>query len=179
MGIITLKGENIKLRALEPEDLDFLYILENDEAIWEVSNTQKPYSKFVLKEYLKNSHQDIYEAKQVRLVIENIVSESCIGFIDLFDFDPNHRRVGVGIVIHKAEDKNKGFAFEALQLVCNYSFSHLNLHQIYASITEDNNASISLFEKAGFTQTGINKDWIFSNGSFKNELFYQLISHVH
>ena len=66
---MTLKGKNIHLRALEPEDLDFLYEIENNESIWEVSNTQTPYSKWVLKNYLENAHQDIYEAKQLRLVI--------------------------------------------------------------------------------------------------------------
>ena len=49
---MTLKGQNIHLRALEPEDLDFLYEIENNESIWEVSNTQTPYSKWVLKNYL-------------------------------------------------------------------------------------------------------------------------------
>ena len=71
---MTLKGQNIHLRALEPEDLDFLYEIENNESIWEVSNTQTPYSKWVLKQYLENAHQDIYEAKQLRLVI--VLSET-------------------------------------------------------------------------------------------------------
>ena len=37
---MTLKGQNIHLRALEPEDLAFVYALENDLSVWEVSQTQ-------------------------------------------------------------------------------------------------------------------------------------------
>lgn len=172
---MTLKGNNIYLRALEPEDLDFLYNLENDETLWEVSNTNHPYSRYVLKQYLDNSYRDIYEVKQLRLVICKNVNETQVGFIDLFDFEPKHKRVGVGIVIFSEEDKRKGFASEALQLVCNYAFKNLNVHQIYAAITEGNQGSIKLFENAGFERSGIKKDWIFSNATYKSEYLYQLI----
>ena len=174
--MMTLKGNTVYLRALEPTDLDFLFQLENNEEVWEVSNTTSPFSKFVLTQYLENSHKDIYEAKQLRLVICVSESNRAIGCIDLFDFEPKHKRVGVGILITSEENKQKGFASEALQLMSNYVFQHLELHQIYAGITEDNIASIKLFEKAGFIKTGIKKDWISSKGIFKNELQYQLIN---
>ena len=51
--MVTLQGLNIYLRALEPEDLEFIYRIENDENIWEVSNTQTPYSKFLIRQYLE------------------------------------------------------------------------------------------------------------------------------
>ena len=104
-----LKGNSIKLRPLEPEDLEFLYDSENDESNWLISGTQVPYSKYLLKQYIENSHQDIYEAKQVRLVIESNNTFIPIGLIDLFDFDPLHKRAGVGILINP-RFQNKGFA---------------------------------------------------------------------
>ena len=170
----TLKGESVFLRALEVSDLDFLYKLENDESLWEVSNTATPYSKFILKQYLDNSHRDIYDIKQLRLVICNSANAEAVGFIDLFDFDPKHNRVGVGIVIFSEENKRKGFASEALKLTCNYAFKHLSVHQVFAGISAENIGSIQLFEKAGFEKAGIIKDWIFSNGIYKDEYFYQL-----
>ena len=171
----TLKGEHVFLRALEAIDLDFLYRLENDESLWEISNTTAPYSKYILARYLENSHRDIYEVKQLRLVICKNDDEKAIGLIDLFDFEPKHNKVGVGIVIFSEREKRKGFAFEALKLTCRYAFAHLNVHQVYAGITEENTESIRLFEKAGFERTGLKKDWIFSGGNYKNEYLYQLI----
>jgi diamine N-acetyltransferase len=46
-----IKGENIHLRALEPEDVDVLYKWENNREIWHVSNTQTPFSRYVLEQF--------------------------------------------------------------------------------------------------------------------------------
>ncbi|PTX61722.1 diamine N-acetyltransferase [Kordia periserrulae] len=173
--MLTLTGEKLHLRALEPEDLDFIYDIENDETIWEISATQTPYSRFLIKQYLENAHLDIYEAKQLRLVMMSHNKET-IGLIDLFDFDPKNKRVGVGLLIAKSEFRHKGYGKEALELVCNYAFKHLQVHQLYANIDEENAASIKLFETAGFQQIGVKKDWNFVNGNFKNELLYQKLS---
>ena len=169
----TLIGENINLRALEPEDLDFLFSTENNESFWEISNTQLPFSKYILKKYIENAHQDIYEAKQYRFVICK-ANGNAVGMIDLFDFNPQHNRVGVGILLLPVY-QNKGFGFDALELIIDYAFTYLNVHQIYANITSDNLKSISLFEKLNFKQAGIKKDWIYSNSTYKDEIFYQLI----
>ncbi|NND64173.1 MAG: GNAT family N-acetyltransferase [Flavobacteriaceae bacterium] len=172
----TLSGADVYLRALEPGDLDFLYALENDEAIWEVSNTTTPYSKFVLKQYLENAHRDIYEVKQLRLVICTSENDRTIGFVDLFDFDPKHKRVGVGIIIHEDANRNSGFATQTLELLKIYTKEQLGVHQMFANITMDNEASLRLFEKVGFKESGVKKDWILSSGTYKDELIYQYIN---
>tara|TARA_R110002072_G_scaffold168505_1_gene322100 strand:- start:1421 stop:1945 length:525 start_codon:yes stop_codon:yes gene_type:complete len=170
----TLKGKNLNLRAIEPEDLNFLHTIENNEIFWEVSHTQAPFSRYVLKQYLENAHLDIYETKQLRLIIEDVFDKKQVGMIDLFDFNPQHKRAGVGILIHPYF-QNRGFAAEALSLLINYAFSYLNLHQLYANITPDNIKSISLFEKHNFTKIGIKKDWLLSKGKYKDEILFQLI----
>ncbi|MFD2586854.1 GNAT family N-acetyltransferase [Croceitalea marina] len=172
--MLGLKGENIYLRALEKQDLDFLYKLENNTEIWEVSGTLAPYSKGVLQLYLDNAHRDIYEVKQLRLCICN-TEDLVIGLIDLFDFDPKNLRAGVGIIIMEEKNRNKGVGEEALDLVSNYVFTKLNLHQLYANILETNAPSIRLFEKKGFQKVGIKKDWILTDGTFKNEVLYQKV----
>jgi diamine N-acetyltransferase len=171
---MTLKGKKNSLRALEPEDLEFLYQIENDESFWEISHTQKPFSRYMLKQYLESAHLDIYETKQLRFIIEETATKKQVGMIDLFDYNPQHKRAGVGILIHPDFQK-KGFASEALSLLINYSFSHLQLHQLYANITSDNMQSISLFKKHNFFKVGLKKDWILSKGKFKDEVLFQLI----
>lgn len=173
--MITLKGTNIYLRALEPEDLEFVYAIENNESVWEVSNTQTPYSRFLIKQYLENAHQDIYEAKQLRLAICLNDSQKAIGLIDLFDFDPKNSRAGLGLVIADLESRNKGIGSEALELVINYSFQQLQLHQLYANIGSDNEISLQLFTKFSFQKIGIKKDWNKVQNCFKDELLFQLI----
>lgn len=173
---MTLKGQNIYLRALEPEDLEFIYAIENDESIWEVSHTQTPYSRFLIRQYLENAHQDIYEAKQLRLAICVTNSSEAIGLIDLFDFDPQHLRAGIGILIQNSSDRNNGIGSEALQLLIEYAFSKLQLHQLYANIGTDNEASLQLFAKFGFQKIGIKKQWNKVNNVYKDEALFQLIN---
>lgn len=169
----NLIGKNISLRALEPEDIDFLFLTENNELFWEVSSTQVPFSKHLLKQYINNAHQDIYEAKQYRFVICNSTNMP-IGMIDLFDFNPQHNRVGIGILL-LPQYENKGYATDALELVIDYAFQYLNIHQLYANITSENKKSIALFEKLNFKLVGTKKDWIYTNKQYKDELLYQLI----
>jgi diamine N-acetyltransferase len=173
--MVTLHGENIYLRALEPEDLEFVYAIENDESIWEISNTITPYSKFLIRQYLENAHQDIYEAKQLRLAICKKENSTAIGLIDLFDFDVRNKRAGVGIIIQNEIDRSSGFGKEALKLVIDYAFEHLQVHQLYANIGTENKASLALFTTFGFEKIGVKKDWNFVGNAFQDEAIFQLI----
>jgi diamine N-acetyltransferase len=169
----TLKGKNIFLRALELEDIDYLFSIENNEKYWSISDSQIPFSKYLLNRYLKNSDMDIYEAKQLRLVIADFQNIT-IGLIDLFDIDFKNNRAGVAIIINE-KMRSKGFAKEALELLIKYSKTHLSLHQLYCNILEDNTHSVNLFKSVEFKQVGLKKDWIKFDGKYKNELLLQLI----
>ncbi|WP_158962875.1 GNAT family N-acetyltransferase [Myroides fluvii] len=173
--MIRLESETIYLRALEPEDLEFIYQIENDLSLWEVSNTQTPYSRFLIHQYLENAHLDIYEAKQLRLVICSKTTAKTVGLIDLFDFDPKNGRAGVGIVIQEPTNRAQGIGSQALELVINYSREYLYLNQLYANIAADNQASIQLFEKCDFRIIGIKKAWTRVGQTYKDEIMYQLI----
>lgn len=174
--MLTLKGENIYLRALEPNDLEFVYAVENDEAMWHVSNTQTPYSRFLIRQYLENAQQDIYEAKQLRLAICKDQDFPAVGLIDLFDFDAKNNRAGVGILIKDTDNRNSGIGTEALGLIIDYAFRQLNLHQLYANIDTENEPSLSLFGGFGFERIGTKKQWNLFDGQYKDEALFQLIN---
>jgi RimJ/RimL family protein N-acetyltransferase len=89
----TLVFGKIRLRPLEPEDIDILYEWENNMEIWEAGNTKTPFSRYILAQYIKESGKDIYEQKQLRLIIQTETGEP-VGAVDLFDFDPYHLRAG-------------------------------------------------------------------------------------
>jgi diamine N-acetyltransferase len=173
--MVSLKGEHIYLRALEPEDLDFVYDIENDTSLWALSDTQTPYSRFLIKQYLENAQQDIFEAKQLRLAICTLEGIA-IGLIDVFDFDIKNKRAGIGILIKDEVNRYKGFGKEALDLLVTYCFKTLHLHQVYANISETNSASLNLFENNGFKKIGLKRDWSFDGQQFSNEYMLQRIN---
>lgn len=178
--MILLTGKSIRLRAVEPGDLDAFYEWENDPQNWLVGNTLVPFSRHVLEKYIDSARVDIYEARQLRLMIESTGEASTgsgtIGTIDLFDFDPQHRRAGVGILIARKEHRMQGLATEALEILIKYAFSTLQLHQLYCNINEDNLASLKLFKKHGFREIGKKVDWIRQNNSWINVILLQLIN---
>ncbi|MFM7055051.1 MAG: GNAT family N-acetyltransferase [Bacteroidota bacterium] len=170
-----IKGERINLRAVEPYDRDLMYAWENDTRNWHVSGTLSPFSKHTVDEFLKNAKEDIYTSRQLRLAIDlnEHPQPRTIGYIDLFDFEPPHRRAGVGVLIGEQSDRGKGLATESLQLLCGYAKDVLNLHQLYCHIHQDNHSSIKLFTKAGFVPCGELKDWTFVSGQWKHVGVFQ------
>jgi diamine N-acetyltransferase len=170
-----MKYMEISLRALEPEDLELLYEWENNLSNWIISNTVAPFSKYTLKRYLENSHKNIYETGQLRLMIDHTPDSTTIGTIDIFDFDTFHKRAGLGILIAKEEFRRKGYASMSLKCLVDYCFSTLQLHQVYCNILANNCESMDLFKKIGFVQAGIKKDWIKTSDGYIDEYFFQLI----
>lgn len=173
---MVLEDEGIRLRAVEPEDLELLYRWENDEANWKQSNNIVPYSRYILKRYIAGSGKSIYETGQLRLMIDVLPEKRTVGSIDLFDFDHFNKRAGIGILIADPADRKKGFASSALSCLIDYAFETLGLHQLWCNILEKNSESMNLFEGHGFIRCAARKDWIQSGGSWETECTLQLIS---
>lgn len=165
--------ENVRLRALEPADLELLYLWENDPEIWRVSATIAPMSREVLSKLISDQKYDLYASRQMRLMID--VDNVSVGCVDLFNFEPLHRRFGVGILIYADEHRRRGYASRVIEQVKDYAHNILDLKQIWVNINEDNPASIALFESCGFVLSARRKEWINRAGKFIDELEYQYI----
>ena len=163
----------INLRALELDDLEFLFEIENNRNLWKISHTILPFSKYYLEKYVKESNLDIFSEKQFRFVI-SLENKHPIGLIDLFDFDPVSHRAGIGIVIDKKYRK-KGYALESIKLIEDISKKDLQIHQLYVNVGIDNKISLDLFNKLGYTEIGIKKDWNYINGKYTDEVSFQKI----
>ncbi len=174
-----MKYEKVRLRALEPEDLELLYEWENNDAYWVISNTVSPFSKYTLKRYMENSHKSIYETGQLRLMIDISEEKKTIGTIDIFDFDPFHKRAGIGILIADEAQRKKGYASMSLKCLIDYCFRTLQLHQLYCNILSNNSESIDLFKKMGFTESGMKKEWVKTTDGYLDEYMFQLINTQH
>ncbi|MDD2635108.1 MAG: GNAT family protein [Bacteroidales bacterium] len=170
-----LTSETIRLRKPEPEDLEFLYSIENNSDFWFVSNTKSPFSKWQLKQHIEHTVYDIYTNKELRLIIEDKKTKKTFGLVDLFEFDPFHKRVGIGIMINE-NDRKQGLASECINTIIDYCFNILEINQIWCNIDAENLVSVKLFEKAGFTVSGVLKQWKVQNSEYKDVLFYQLLN---
>lgn len=172
---MLLQNNNIYLRAVEPEDLDYLYKWENDTNLWIHGNTLAPYSKNTLRQYIEEAQQyDIFQSNQLRLVICKKKDDAIVGAVDIYDVDVHSRRAGVGVLVDE-EYREQGFAKQALELVKTYVFEFLDLHQLYAHISVNNQKSIDLFEKIGYKQAGMLKHWIHTPDGYEDVALVQLV----
>ena len=169
---MLLESEKIKLRAVEPEDLEVLYRWENNPDYWHAGELRTPHSKFELKQYILSSGKNIYENKQIRFMIELKSSRETVGTIDLFDFDVFNSRVGVGLLIDEPQRRN-GLAEESLKLIEEFVFCYLKINQLYAHIVETNKTSENLFEKRKFVKTCVLKNWVSSENGFSDVMLFQ------
>mgnify|MGYP001305036101 CR=1 FL=1 len=166
-----MKIKGLFLRALEPSDIKILMQIENDEKFWKYSNTTEPLSQNILSSFIAEQKRDIFEVKQKRFVISSLKFQT-LGFVDLFDFEPLHRRAGVGILIID-KFRGKGLGKKALDLLIIHSKKNLNINCLFANIAYENKASVSLFKSTGFVKVGLKKSWNFYHNSFHDEYLYQ------
>lgn len=148
----------VKLRAMEPEDLEILYTIENNQSEWNVGATNVPYSRYVLRDYIANTASDIYADRQLRLMVDNGSGET-VGIADLVGFDPRHGRAEIGIVILDRY-RRSGYALAALTQLISYARSILHLHQLYAIVPVSNTACIRLFDKLSFGEGCRLREWL-------------------
>lgn len=161
----------MRLRALEPIDVDTLYSWENNPAVWGVGSTLAPYSRKQLWDYIDSYDGDIYSAKQLRLMIDLPGGET-IGTVDLYDFDAANSRCAVGILIAPPY-RRKGYGRAALDALADYCRTRLSLHQLYCIAGADNIASRTLFERAGYTISGRLRSWLRSANTYTDAYIYQ------
>ena len=175
---MLLENENIRLRAVEPEDLDRLYTWENNPQLWDVGNTRNPYSRYVLKQYIINSDKDIYETRQLRLMMVSVLTGETVGTVDLFDFDIHNSRIALGLFVDSTF-QGKGYAKQSLHLVEEYVFGYLKINQLYCHIAENNIPSIRLFEQENYYKNGLLKEWIKTANGFENIVLFQQFKEVY
>ena len=171
---MNIEGRICRLRALEPEDIEVMYGWENDTNVWRDSGTTAPFSRHVLSRLIEEQQFDIYATRQMRLVIEDVATRETVGAVDIFEFDPHNRRVGVGIII-SPPFRRRGFALDALRALERYARDILHLHQLWCSIAEDNTASLALFARAEYEQCGRRREWLLTTNGTVDEILMQKI----
>lgn len=168
-----IESKNLRLRAVEPEDLENLLIWENSTALMRFGEAHLPYSRDLMQRYIETASDDLYIAKQFRFMLEILSTGETIGHLDLHDFDPQHLRAAVGILIAQEQHRQQGWALEALHLMEAYAYEAWGIYQLYAHIPVSNQASQALFKKAGFEKSGQLKNWLRKGKHYEDVTIWQ------
>ena len=173
-----LNGSLAFLRTPDMSDVQFMLDIENDERYWHLSGNTSPFSTEDIERFVTESASNLETDHQLRLVIIDIATKNRAGLLDVFEYNPLHKRAGIGIFLHE-EFRGKGLAADALRVLIQYLFKIVQLHQIWCNVLVENNSSMQLFLKAGFEQTCIKREWIFHDNQFHDEATLQFINPNH
>lgn len=169
-----LSGNICYLRAVEVSDVDIVYRWENDAALWSDGSVRQPVNSVSIESLIAQAGMDVYQTRQLRLMVCSLADDAVVGCVDMFDFSPFDMHASLGVLVDTPFQR-RGFATEALSLMCQYLHDTLALHQVSASMRSSNVASVSLFKKLGFDVVGVRKQWIRTSSGFEDEVLMQKI----
>ncbi len=150
---------NIKLRGIEPEDINLMFSLDNNTSDWIDGSMIAPVTRHQLTDYVMSYDSDPFAARQLRLVAVRPEDDSPVGLADIMEINPANRTAKIGIAVIP-ELRNSGYGTGIIKSCTKYCRDILGLEAVIAEISSENVASIKCFNKAGYTECGRVKDWI-------------------
>ena len=146
---------------MEKMDVPILHDWENHSPDWWMGSNTQPISKETLMQFIVGN-PDLYRDRQCRWMLDCKSSEgnwTTVGAVDLYEFEPRQQRAGVAVHIDKGH-RRQGHATAGLQLLTAFVRQHLGLRQTFAEVPSNHGASIRLFQKAGYRETGRREQWL-------------------
>jgi RimJ/RimL family protein N-acetyltransferase len=170
-----IQGERIYLREVSTSDIDKGYHrwMNDPEVIRYTESRFSSYTRQDLEEYIVKMQND--DSSLFLAIVLNEIHRH-IGNIKLGPINTYHRLASVGILIGEKECWGKGYATEAIRLLANYAFEHLNLHKLTAGCIDANKGGMKAFQKAGFSIEGIQREHNHWNGAYHDVILFGLIN---
>lgn len=176
INILRLKGNNIELKILTPEDSKdvFDYYIRNKEYLepFEPIREKSFYTLEVQTQNLIESYKQFLNGTNIEFGIYK--NKQFIGKIRLSNVVRGiFKNAFVGYSIDEME-QSKGYMKEALKLVLDYAFEDMELHRIEATTLLDNEKSQRVLISCGFKEVGISEKYLFINGKWRDhKIFYK------
>ncbi len=151
----------IRLRAVVPEDAQFMSHVECDPLNFAFNGYTAPLSERQLIEYALNYDADPFRACQLRLIAESQATQERLGILDFIEISAKDSHAFVGVYVVDTF-RRQGLGTELLSMAAKYASNLLRITILGAKIVEDNIASRRLFTKAGYEENGRLPEWVFS-----------------
>jgi RimJ/RimL family protein N-acetyltransferase len=159
-----LEGTLVRLRALEPEDLDREYAWINDPEVTRFLSMRYPTSRAAEERWLRDRPANDF-ANGLFLAIETKDGVH-IGNISLQDVNPEDRKAGLGIMIGDKEYWANGYGTDAIVTLVRFGFGEMNLNRIWLHVFEFNERAQACYKKSGFTEEGRLRQHYYGQGRY-------------
>jgi [ribosomal protein S5]-alanine N-acetyltransferase len=150
VGVKVLETDRLILRRLTVEDAEFILELLNDPSFLRFIGDKKVRTLDDARNYIRSGPIASYERFGFGLFLTEVKeSPAAIGICGLLKRDTLDD-VDIGFAF-LPEFCGRGFGFESARATMAYGRDVLGLNRIVAITSPDNDASIALLEKLGFT----------------------------
>lgn len=149
-----LEGTKIRLVPIDEHHLDDIMRGYNNPELRKFLGGYLPVTKEDEREWIQTSQQQMKNRTGYVFAIEDVSDHRFIGTVSLNGIDWISRSSGCGIAIHSSNDWGKGYGTEAMQMLLDFSWTHLNLRRIELSVHAFNERAKHVYEKVGFKVWG-------------------------
>ena len=167
-------GERIMLREFEQNDLGEMrkWITDPDSTrylsdTFVVTQTWEQTAGF-LDALLSGSKPGVH------LVIADIMTGDYLGQCDLMNVTDYSRKAELAIVLGP-EHQGKGYGGEAIELLLELAFCHLNLNRVHLRVSSQNARALICYERAGFAREGVLRQDSFSGGEYRDTVIMGIL----
>lgn len=160
-----LEGKLVRLRAMEPDDLeDALRWVNDREVTFWLTSLRYPMSRKDEKAWIDDAPTNSF-AEGVQLAIET-KDGNHIGSINLHGTNSEDRKAGLGIMIGEKDHWSNGYGTDAMLTLLKLAFDEMNLHRVWLHVFPDNERAIACYLKCGFREEGRLRQEVFQGGRY-------------
>jgi len=166
-----IHGNQVRLRALEPEDLRDYHRWLNDPEVVRYLKLYAPLSMPDEEAWYEEVRDD---PSQMVFAIESEAGQH-IGNLSLMHLNWKDRSAELGIVIGDKSQWGKGYAQDAIQTLLAFAFGEMNLNRVYLRVFADHEPAINAYRKCGFVEEGRLREEIYADGRYHDMLVMAIL----
>jgi RimJ/RimL family protein N-acetyltransferase len=171
-----LRGPHLYLRPIEDTDLPNIQRWNNDPETRQFMTGAEPFNATSARRWFDTVVCNPAKSDLVMAIVLN-EHDRHIGYLGLHHIDWRDRNASTTTVIGEKDARGKGYAPEAKDLMVEYAFDTLGLHRLTCRVLSENTASIKSVIKSGFVEEGRDRESLFREGRWMDDVRFGLLAH--
>lgn len=161
------------LKSITPAFIHEIFNTKSDNEIMNYFGVEK--KGLELYQEMHEKGMETYQISLFFFLLINKENGLPIGECGFHTWNKTHNRTEVFYLLRNESNKRKGYMTEALEAVLRFGFTELNLHRIEALIAAENEPSLRLLLRYGFSKEGSMREDYIVNGRYEDSDCYSLL----
>ena len=157
------QGRLVRLRAVEPEDVERYHVWLNDPAVTAGLTLRYPLSRAEERRWVDEHGTPSFADASFAI---DTLDGVHIGGCSLFATNAENRAAEFGISIGDKSYWDRGYGTDATETICRFGFDEMNLHRIQLWVHATNPRARRVYERLGFAVEGRAREAVYQGGAW-------------